>query len=67
MPVSDSEIANYKKYIHIAKYNRRGDVVMQCHHHLARGGEVQIVSVLKGTLAVPALTHVTSLVILRLA
>ena len=29
-------------------------------------GEVQIVSVLKGTLGVPALTYVTSLVILLL-
>ena len=28
-----SDITNYKKEIHIAKYNRRGDVVMQCHRH----------------------------------
>ena len=28
-----SDIANYRKEICIAKYNRRGDVVMQCHRH----------------------------------
>ena len=28
-----SDIANYKKEIHNAKCNRRGDVVMQCHRH----------------------------------
>ena len=28
-----SDIANYKKEIHIAEYNRQGDVVMQCHRH----------------------------------
>ena len=53
---------NYMKEIHIAKYNRRGDVVMQNHHH-----EVRIASVMKGTLGVPALNYVTSLVMLRLA
>ena len=41
-----SDIANFMKEIHFAKYNRRGDVVMQCHHHLAREGEVRIVSVM---------------------
>ena len=29
-----SDIANYKKKIRIAKYNRRGDVVMHCHRHI---------------------------------
>ena len=38
------EVAKYKTNGHIAKYNMRGDVVMQCHHHWC-GGEVQIVSV----------------------
>ena len=28
-----SDIANYKKEMHIAKCNRRGDVVMHCHRH----------------------------------
>ena len=28
-----SGIASYVEEIHIAKCNRRGDVVMQCHHH----------------------------------
>ena len=59
---------NYMKYIPIANFNRRGDVIMQCHHHhCAREGEVRIVSVLKGTLGVPALKFVTSLVVHRLA
>ena len=40
---------------------------MQCHHIEPGGGEVRIVSVLKGTLGVPALNYVTSLDILRLA
>ena len=26
-------IADCMKEIHVVKYNRRGDVVMQCHHH----------------------------------
>ena len=62
-----SDIANYKKEIHIAKYNRRGDMVMQCHHHSQRKGEMRIVIVLKGTFSVHAVNYVTSLVILRLA
>ena len=37
-----SEVANYKTEIHIAKYNRRGDVVMQCHRRRAREGQVQL-------------------------
>ena len=40
-----SEVANYKTEIHIARYNERGDVVMQCHHLWVRGGQVQTVSV----------------------
>ena len=55
------------KEIHTAKYNRRGVVVVQCHHRLAREGQVRIVSVWKGTRGLPALNYVTSLVILRLA
>ena len=67
MPLS-SDIANYKKEIHIAKYNRRGDV---CGHAMSpplrkRKGEMRIVSAFKGTLSVHALIYVTSLVILRL-
>ena len=56
-----------KAKIYIAKYNRRGDVVMQCHRHWERKRELRIVSALKGTLTVPALNYVSSLVILRLA
>ena len=51
----------------IAKYNRRGDVVMQCHRRWAREGKMWIVTVLKGTLGVHALNYVTSLVIVRVA
>ena len=56
-----SEVANYLTEIHIAKYNKRRDVVMKFHHHRAGGGEVQNVSVLKGTLDALALNYVTSL------
>ena len=28
-----SDTADYKKEIHIVKYNRLGGVVMQCHRH----------------------------------
>ena len=57
-----SDVASYKKDIRIAKYYRGGDVVMQCHHHGAPGGEVQIVS---GALGVPALDYVILLVTLH--
>ena len=51
-----------QRYIYIAKCNKRGGVVMQCHHHWAQQGEeVQIVSVLKGTLDAPALNYIISL------
>ena len=63
-----SYIANYKtEEVRIAKYNRRGDVVMHCHRNWALEAEMQILSVEKGTLGVLALNYVTSLVILRLA
>ena len=44
----------------IAKYNRRGDVVMHCYRHLERQGEMRIVIALKGTLSVHGLNYVTS-------
>ena len=59
-----SDISNYKKEIHIAKYNRRGDVVMQFQRHRKRKGEIWIVLVLKGTLSAHAPNYVTSLVTL---
>ena len=55
------------KGIRIAKYNMRGDVIKQCHRHVALEGEMRIVSVSKKMLGVHALNFVTSLVILRLA
>ena len=33
LPSFSDIIANYMKEVHITKCNRRGDVVMQCHHH----------------------------------
>ena len=63
-----SEVSYYMTEIHTAKYTKRGDMAIQCRHYGARGGEVQIVGVLKGTLDdALTLNYVTSLVLLRLS
>ena len=60
------EVADSETEMHVTKYSKQGDVVMQYHHHWPRGGEVQIVSVLKETRNVPARRYVASLGILPL-
>ena len=39
---------NFRETNIVAKYKKRGFLVIQCHHHWARGGQVQIDAVLEG-------------------
>ena len=61
-----SDIANYKKEMHIVKYNRRGDGHAMSLPLRTTGRDANRFC-FKGTLSVHALNYVTSLVTLRLA
>ena len=55
-------VANYMKEMHAVNSSKRGDVVIQCHHHLSlsKKGSTENCG-LKGTLDAPTINDVTSL------
>ena len=59
VPMSGSEVAKSKTEMHIT--NAASEVMWSCNVTTIEHEGVQIVSVLKGTLDVPALNYVTSL------